>query len=233
MSLFVINIGNTHTSGGVWENGALSDLATSPTQSLSAKFAPLDSPVAGACVVPDKKSLFNDRVLWVSPTLRTGLDTSTLDVSTIGEDRLANAVALAKFHQLPAVCVDCGTAITFDVVDEHRRYHGGVIAPGRTLVRKALKDYTAQLPDVPLVNELRKVIGTNTRQAMLSGTDHGLVHLVKGLIGCVKQEINSNSLHVILTGGDADFFAPHIPDAINGGSDLTLKGIAAIWEMNQ
>src|SRR5208283_3939999 len=49
---------------------------------------------------------------------------------TIGPDRLANAVAVKHHYGAPAVVVDFGTAVTFDVVDASGNYIGGIIAPG-------------------------------------------------------------------------------------------------------
>ncbi|OUV12207.1 MAG: type III pantothenate kinase, partial [Verrucomicrobiaceae bacterium TMED86] len=48
----------------------------------------------------------------------------------IGADRLANSVAAADQHGSPAIVIDFGTAVTFDVIDKSGAYCGGAIAPG-------------------------------------------------------------------------------------------------------
>ena len=49
---------------------------------------------------------------------------------TIGPDRLANALAARSMFGAPALVVDFGTAVTFDVIDARGNYTGGIIAPG-------------------------------------------------------------------------------------------------------
>lgn len=204
-----------------------------PTPDLSIDKIPEDYPVAASCVVPEaKKKLFDRDIFWISPTLKTGLNLTLLDTSTLGADRLANAVALATHYSLPAICVDCGTAITLDVVDADKRYYGGVISPGRNLLRKALNLHTAQLPDVPLLDTLKNVIGTNTIDAILSGTDRGAVCLLSGLIENAKYELSMPDINVIATGGDARFFVDHIDKMEFGGDDMTLQGVVEIWKLN-
>ena len=55
---------------------------------------------------------------------------------------------------LPAVSIDFGTAITFEVLEEDGNFTGGAILPGRQLMRHALHDHTALLPLVPLTESL-------------------------------------------------------------------------------
>ena len=43
--------------------------------------------------------------------------------STVGDDRLVNALAAARLFGTPAIVVDLGTATTFDVVSRGRRVH--------------------------------------------------------------------------------------------------------------
>jgi len=47
---------------------------------------------------------------------------------SIGPDRLANAVAVTELYGPPAIVIDFGTAVTFDIVSADRGYIGGVIA---------------------------------------------------------------------------------------------------------
>src|SRR5262245_9320153 len=67
---------------------------------------------------------------------------------TIGADRLANAVAVKYHFGAPCVAVDFGTALTFDVVDRHGDYAGGIIAPGLAAMTGYLHEKTALLPGI-------------------------------------------------------------------------------------
>ena len=65
---------------------------------------------------------------------------------SIGADRLANAAAVTALYGCPAIVVDFGTAVTFDIVSERRDYIGGVIAPGLEAMTNFLYQRTALLP---------------------------------------------------------------------------------------
>jgi len=69
----------------------------------------------------------------------------------VGADRVANAVAAQDRHQPPLIVLDFGTATTFDIVDQHGNYCGGVIAPGINLSLRALDMAAAQLPRIGIV----------------------------------------------------------------------------------
>ena len=66
----------------------------------------------------------------------------------IGADRLANAVAVAELYGSPAIVIDFGTAVTFDIVAPGNSYIGGVIAPGLEAMTNFLYHRTALLPQI-------------------------------------------------------------------------------------
>src|SRR5689334_17559855 len=68
--------------------------------------------------------------LFVSAKCNLGVGVDYPAPASIGADRLANAAAVVALYGCPAVVVDFGTAVTFDVVSAERCYIGGVIAPG-------------------------------------------------------------------------------------------------------
>ena len=64
----------------------------------------------------------------------------------VGIDRLAAAAAasLVKPAGRPAVVVDCGTAVTVDMLAADGRFLGGAILPGPSLMARALADGTSK-----------------------------------------------------------------------------------------
>ena len=137
--------------------------------------------------------------------------------------RSANAVAAAEYYPLPALVVDCGSAITFELVDARRRFLGGAILPGRLLMRKALNSGTAQLPEVPLAETPPELPGRNTGDAIRLGVDGGAIGMVREVAGRLSAGIGLASM--VLTGGDAGFFAPHFPSWRVAAPEFTLQGI--------
>src|SRR5690606_27383523 len=45
----------------------------------------------------------------------------------IGQDRLANAAGAAALGLIPAIVIDLGTAVTFDIISRRGGYEGGII----------------------------------------------------------------------------------------------------------
>ena len=163
--------------------------------------------------------------------------TDHLDISTVGADRMANAAALLS-GPLPAVSIDFGTAITFEVLEEDGNFTGGAILPGRQLMRHALHDHTALLPLVPLTESLDALpqkAGKNTMEAMLLGTDLACVGAVKEILHLIIADLKKKSpgkkIRICGCGGDCDYFLSALP-FIEKTPFLTLEGIYRFWQSN-
>src|SRR6267378_1956537 len=103
------------------------------------------------------------------------------------------------------VDLDFGTATTFDIVDQHGNYCGGVIAPGINLSLRALDMAAAQLPRIGIVRP-PTVVGRSTVPAMHSGVFWGYVGLIEGIVARIRAERNE-AMEVIATGGLAPLMA--------------------------
>lgn len=151
---------------------------------------------------------------------------------TIGQDRLANALAARHHFGDPVIVVDFGTAVTFDVVDRAGDYIGGIIAPGLAAMTDYLHEKTALLPRIR-IREPRAVVGKDTEQAMLVGAVHGYRGLVRGLIGELKRDLRARRLPVVATGGYARLIARGLPEITAVRQDLTLEGLRLLWHAHQ
>ena len=151
---------------------------------------------------------------------------------TIGPDRLANAIAARACFGAPAVVVDFGTAVTFDVVNGRGDYVGGIIAPGLAAMTSYLHEKTALLPEIT-IREVSGAVGKSTEQAMLIGAVHGYRGLIRELIGKLKDELNCRRLPVVATGGYAKLMANKLPEITAVDPLLTLKGLRLAWELDQ
>ncbi len=229
--LFVMNIGNTHIQTAVYDGNKFLDRNKFPTTDFRAEMLPPDLPVAAATVVPAIREQLRHRdVFWVTSATCGDLNLSEVDASTVGADRLANAVYLLEYGNLPAVCFDFGTALTMEVVDSQKRFRGGAIAPGRMLLRQSLHHYTAQLPLVPLDIPTPDSAGTTTQEAMLLGIDRGAIGAVRELMLIAGQMFPEQKITFTGIGGDAPFFTAAIPEIKAGGEDFTLHGVRRSWE---
>ncbi|ADE38399.1 type III pantothenate kinase [Candidatus Puniceispirillum marinum] len=160
----------------------------------------------------------------------------TVDIdnpSQAGADRLVNAVAAKHYHQVPAIILDFGTATTLDLVRADGAYAGGIIAPGVHVSVDALYKAAARLPrlDVKPWDHTLPVLGRDTTSAMESGIFWGYVGMIEGLITRLRTE-QGVELPAIATGGLASLFAPHLPMISAVDADLTLRGLVAIYNLN-
>ena len=100
---------------------------------------------------------------WACETIFAKVESSAAELRNgyeqpqqMGVDRWVAMLAAWERHHAAACIVDCGTAITLDVVSESGHHLGGVIAPGISLMHEALASRTAQLPVVAIGSELAK-----------------------------------------------------------------------------
>ena len=149
---------------------------------------------------------------------------------TLGKDRIALAVgANALYPGENLLIVDCGTAITFDIVDKNNAYLGGNISPGIDMRFKALNRFTQRLPLVDK-SENFSLIGKTTKEAIENGVVNGIIYEIQGYIASIIAEYSD--IKVILTGGDANFFDKKLKNTIFVVLNLIPIGLNRILEYN-
>ena len=246
MSLLLLDIGNTHTHVGLANASRVrrhADLPTADWFDGSAarrlrRFAgrtAIDG--AAICSVVPRATpaaartlsrLWKVRPLRLTSATVRGVGIDYPNPETIGPDRLANAVAVRHHFGAPAVVVDFGTAVTFDVVDRRGNYIGGIIAPGIAAMTDYLHEKTALLPRLR-IREVKAVVGRNTEQAMLIGVVHGYRGLIRELLRELRRELKCARLPVVATGGYARLMAARLPEITAVEPLLTLEGLRLSW----
>jgi len=172
------------------------------------------------------------RVLFLNPKLDLGVGIDYPRPRSIGADRLANAVAVAQLYGAPAIVVDFGTAVTFDVVSAAGDYVGGVIAPGLEVMTNYLYQRTALLPKLTL-REPPRAIGKTTRDAMMSGAVFGYRGLVREILARLTTEnFGRKKPHLVATGGYAQLIARKLPEIEAVHPNLTLEGLRIVANRN-
>ncbi|HYE29997.1 MAG TPA: type III pantothenate kinase [Methylomirabilota bacterium] len=245
--LLLVDIGNTHTHVGLqhdgqilrhhdlptsgWDSGAMEIelerfVGNDADQIRGAAFCSVVPRTTPAAIAYLKR--FRKAVQLTHQTV-VGVGIDYPQPATIGADRLANAVAAKARFGAPAVVVDFGTAVTFDVVNSSGNYVGGIIAPGLSAMTDYLHEKTALLPRIQ-IRDIDKAIGKSTEEAMLIGAVHGYRGLVKELILELKSELNTTNLPVIATGGYAALLASRMPEITAVDPFLTLEGLRLVWE---
>lgn len=146
----------------------------------------------------------------------------------VGQDRLVGAYGVKMLYGYPAIVIDFGTAITFDVVSKKGAYEGGMIVSGIRLSAESLFHKTALLPRIDRIKAPRHLVGKTTQESILSGIFHGYGAMCDGLIKLISLEIKGRP-KVILTGGYTDLVRKFISQKnYTVDNDLVFKGLSLL-----
>lgn len=256
--LLCIDIGNTHTHYGLTGTDGAPVMRHLPTKLIDHEtegFAPEFKKifsgahgiegVAFCSVVPNASErllhvIANSRLpvphLQLTHEKKLGVPIGYPRPAEIGPDRLANAAGAQALVGTPAVIIDMGTAVTFDIVTRAHGYEGGIIAPGVEVMRRYLHEQTALLPQLDDSIEITRSIGQSTTEAMRIGTVIGFGGMIQALLDAVLGELaarGEKNPHVLATGGSAALLQKTLRTPFRQVPDITLRGLAAAWALNR
>lgn len=146
----------------------------------------------------------------------------------LGVDRWLGLLGLQSVTSLPAMIVDCGTAITIDILDPLGRHQGGYIAPGLQTMQAALTGNTHALQSFHLPATVNASPQRETSKGMAAGCLLAAVGLIEGVYHQESQRADG-PLSMILIGGDADRIAPHLKAPFHIDQTLILRGLKEAW----
>lgn len=169
--------------------------------------------------------------LVVGPGMKTGMNVRIDDPGTLAGDLVVGSVAAMTYYGTPVIVLDMGTATTMVVVDDKANYLGGAIMPGVKLGLQALSAGTSLLPDIS-VSATKKVIATNTVDAMRAGAVHATAAMIDGMIERMEAELGMEC-KVVATGGLSKSVVPWCRRSIVCDDQLLLKGLWALYEKNK
>lgn len=216
--------------GGAPRHGVVDDLA-----SLSAALISLPPPerIRVACVRRQQRQ--EEIITWaqqsglVAELARVarrlgGLEIFYTDLGRLGVDRWLAMLACRQRTGGSFLIVDCGTALTVDLVAADGRHLGGYIVPGLGLSRRALEEHTAiRLAELP--ESLSCEPGHSTDAAVSQGVFAMLLKLIES----ATQMPAMQDAQLFLTGGDAPRFqAALVPGVrqLHRVEQLVLDGLA-------
>lgn len=245
INLLVLNVGNSRLAMGSFAAGELSgvrrvgvDRPDAWAEAISecwARVSGTDAAIVAASVHPALDAeleralarVADRRVLWVGRDIELPINVLTEEAEKTGVDRVLNIAAAYEQMEHACVVVDAGTAITIDVCNDNGDFLGGAIAPGASMMLRALHERTARLPEVELATP-KDAWGANTRQAMLQGVYFGIRGMVKELVENYATKLGAWP-EIIATGGDAQllFGSWELLHAV--APDLTLYGVALAY----
>ena len=172
------------------------------------------------------EKILKKQPMILGPGVKTGLNPGEM-----GADRVADAVAALAQYPVPLVIVDMGTATTISVLDDRKRYIGGMIMPGVRISLDALTSRASQLSGIS-IEEPKRLIGRNTVDCMKSGILYGNAAAVDGIVDRIEEELGQK-VTVIATGGMSRKIIPHCKREMILDCDLLLKGLQVIYDKNK
>ena len=235
----MIDIGNTRTKYAYFSEGRIREKGScslEDTPRVVSNYSKKASPTMFSSVKPIPKSILlesakhSPNLIVLSSEIEMPFTTNYKTLQTLGTDRLALvAGAVFTFPTKPVLVIDAGTCITFDFVDSKKRHLGGSISPGLQMRLKALSNQTGALPAVEL-SEPEDLIGTSTKESILSGVVNGAIKELDGTIDVYQKRYPD--IIVLLTGGDARFFDKKLKNSIFADEDVLLKGMYFILKQH-
>jgi type III pantothenate kinase len=173
------------------------------------------------------KEELGEKILIVGKDIPYPIELGIKEKDKIGADRVISAAAAYAVVERAVVVADFGTAVTIDLVDDRGVFDGGTIFPGFEASAKALKDNTAQLPQVK-VRRPKLPFGKNTTDAINCGLYYSAIGALQEIIRRYAEKIGTWP-QTVITGraaemikDDCQFIDTYVPN-------LVIKGIALAY----
>ena len=245
--ILALNIGNTNIHAGVGKNQpesqAVAYLQELPTGESFASFIEQNfgrdvwSRIEGiiiASVVPERTPVIAEIIKNKTgvPPQRIGANSpgglSLRRYKSIpGEDRIVCCVGALQTHSPPLIVIDLGTATTVNVINAESEFIGGAILTGPYIGLDALASKTAQLPKIETLDEIVPLIGSSTKENLISGAVLGAAFAAEGYVRRIKEQIGQD-IPVIVTGGHAPIILPYCEFEYIHRPNLLLSGLFAL-----
>lgn len=251
--ILAIDIGNTNVKCGVFDGDKLVyslRLATSVSKTSDEYGLALTDLLAGngietksitgvimSSVNPNLNYTFEHLIgyyfgvkpLTVGAGVKTGIHIKYDNPREVGADRIVNSVAAYATYGGPVIVIDCGTATTFNYINQKGEFLGGAISFGLKTATDALCASAAKLPKIELVAP-SKAVGRTTITNMQSGIINGFIGMVEYIVKKIKAE--EGDAKVVATGGLSEIISrsSKIIDVVD--RTLTLRGLNMIYTLN-
>jgi type III pantothenate kinase len=153
-----------------------------------------------------------------------GLSNGYQQPEKLGVDRWLAMLAARSQNTGASIIVDCGSAITVDILTSHGEHLGGYIAPGLRLMRDALSANTTAIKLTQIGYPENTFPGRNTVAAIKAAE----LSMIVGLIDQAKLALRHYERvepKLLITGGDGEWLSAMMTDGIYK-EDLVLDGLS-------
>jgi type III pantothenate kinase len=147
----------------------------------------------------------------------------------LGVDRWLALLAAHKARKQSVCIIDCGTAITVDVVASSGQHLGGLIVPGLGMMRDALYAGTEGVQESIAESPASGLLARDTAGAVEAGPRYAMVAFIDRICAEMGKELDE-PMTCLLTGGDAPEILPLLTAEVEHEPLLVLQGLALIAE---
>ena len=156
-----------------------------------------------------------------------GVTCAYREIERLGVDRWLAVLAAHERDAGPALVVDCGSAVTLDLIDTGGRHLGGYILPGLELMRRALyRDTSAVQVPQAFVAGMSLAPGDSTDQAVNRGLPLMVLGMMDRALAYLQRERGAVAPKLWLTGGDAELISSLYERPHELVPELVLDGLA-------
>lgn len=163
---------------------------------------------------------------YYSPKRGEGLTNAYLEPAKLGVDRWL-AIVEAWHRAGAAIVVDCGSAITLDVVDRSGGHGGGYIVPGLRMLEQSLVSGTGSVRiETPTHYEL--TAGVSTTECVHNGVLLMSVAFITDAVVALQRGVQ-DTCSIFMTGGDAAILHPHMTHQVELLPEIVLDGLERVF----
>lgn len=254
MNIIAIDIGNTNINVGLFLDGEEQSIKPIPGRSRakltdclksawdkipvleSSKEKKRDGVIVVSSVKPawtkvvqeTAKDKLGEKVYMIGKDIPLPMTLRVDEPDNVGTDRVVSAAAAYAVVEDAVVVADFGTAVTIDLVDENGIFLGGVICPGFEISAQALKENTAQLPNIK-VTKPKGPYGKNTTEAINCGLYYSIIGALEEVVRRYAETIGKWP-QTVITGAaanvirdDCNFVDSYVPNLVIKGIVLAYK----------
>jgi len=239
----LIDIGNTTTSIGLWNKNKLSKLSNFQNKKFLnevKKYIKYDiSNIVFTSVISAKdnklinsylKKIFKCKVKQLkSSSSFLGVTNGYKQSSKLGDDRWVTIVASYIVHKSPLIIVDCGTAVSIDIVNNKGVHSGGYILAGIDNYKRSFEN-AYHLKNTKL-NETTKLKKKSLPKKTDDGITQGYLKMIVSLIESIHNEFNKNkksSTRLLISGGYGKIISNNLSIKNSYEPDLVLRCLGVI-----
>lgn len=242
--ILLLDIGNsrikwgTLRSGHVSQHGAVPCTATGLEQALREMLDGQPRPesvwisnVAGAAAAAAAtgacRSLWGVSAHFAAPGSQAhGIRNAYREPESLGVDRWLAMLAAHAHPGGPVCVVNCGTAVTVDIVDAAGTHLGGLIVPGVELMFRSLSEATDGIRVTP-AGSPADAFGRSTLECVMNGTHAAVAALIDRTLDRLAAE-SEGPPRCVMSGGGAPAVIPLMRSTVLHDPDLVLRGLALL-----